>query len=121
MPEEVAAGALDVEPDLVRQLQCRTELLLAAEELVEVQPHRVAVDVGVEVEDVALDGDGVVLVERGAHADVGHALEAAGEALEARGGDVNARAGEEVVGRVHVDGGESDLAAEAAAGGDAAV
>src|ERR1044072_3803219 len=88
--QEVASRALDVVADLIGQLQRRPELLLAPHQLVEVEAHAVVVDVGVEVEDVALDGDGVVLVQRRAHADVGHALEAAVEALEARGGDVDA-------------------------------
>src|SRR5256885_10671495 len=121
MPQEVLPRPLDVVTDLVRQLQRRAELLLAPQELVEVEAHGVAIDVGVEVEDVALDGHGVVLVQRRAHADVGHALEGAGEALESRRRHVDAAARKELVERVHVDGREADLAAEAAAGGHAAV
>src|SRR5258706_10653035 len=90
MAKEVAPRPLDVQADLVGQLQGGAELLLAPQQLVEVQPHRVTVDVRIEVEDVALDGRGVVLVERWADADVRDALEGAAEALEARGGDVDA-------------------------------
>src|ERR1043165_4617894 len=121
MPPEVAARALDVVADLPRQLDRGAELLLAAQQRVEVEPHGVAVDVGVEVEDVALDRDRVVLVERRADADVRHALEAAVEALEARRGDEDAAVGIELVERIDVDGREADLAPEAAAGGDEAV
>src|SRR5947208_10492710 len=105
MPPKVCPCPIDVLSDLVRQFHRRAELLLAANELVEVEAYRIAVDVGVEVEDVALDGDGVVLVQGGAHADVGHALERAAEALEARGGDVDAAAGKELVRRIDVHGG----------------
>src|SRR5437763_1418131 len=121
MPQEVAARALDVVADLPRQLDGGAELLLAPQQGVEEEPHRVAVDVGVEVEDMALDGDGVVLVERRADADVRHALEAAVEALEARRGHEDAAVGIELVEGIDVDGGEADLAAEAAAGGHVAV
>src|ERR1044071_355429 len=87
----------------------------------EVEPHRVAVDVGVEVEDVALDGDRVVFIQRRADTDVRHALEGAVEALEARRGDEDAAVGIELIERIDVDGGEADLAPQAAAGGDDAV
>src|SRR5262249_19292797 len=72
-------------------------------------------------EDVALDGDGVVFVERRADADVRYALEAAVEALEARGGDEDAAVGVELVERIDVHSGEADLASEAAAGGHESV
>src|SRR5438105_3322502 len=121
MPLKVSPRPLDVGANLIGQLHRRAELSLAANELVKVNAHRIVVDVRVEVEDVALDGDGVVFVQRGAHADVGHALERAVEALETRRGDVDAAAGEELVGRIDVDGGESDLAPQPAAGGDAAL
>src|ERR1043165_5560842 len=121
MNEEPAAGAIDVVADLIRELQRRAELLFAPEERVEVEPHRVPVDVRVEVEDVALDRSRVVFVEGRADADVRDALERAGEALEARRRDVDAGSGEELVCRVYVDGGEADLAAETAAGRHAAI
>src|SRR3954464_10691791 len=117
MPEEVPPRPLDVHPDLVRQLERRTELLLAPQQLVEVETDGIAVDVRIEIEDVALDRDGVVFVERRPDADVGHAFEASVEALEARRGDVDAGPRIEVVLRIDVDGGEADLAPEAAAGG----
>src|SRR5205807_10666968 len=82
MAKEVAPRPLDVQADLVGQLQRGAELLLAPQQLVEVEPHGVSVDVRIEVEDVALDGGGVVLVERGADADVRDALEGAAETLE---------------------------------------
>src|SRR3954447_1536732 len=118
MAQEVPARALDVVADLPRQLDRGAELLLAAQQLVEEEPHRVAVDVRVEVEDVALDRDRVVLVQRRADADVRHALEAAVEALEARRGHEHAAVRIELVERIDVDGGKADLASEAAAGGD---
>src|SRR5258705_11179837 len=121
VPRKVPSRFLDVLPYLIGQLHRRAKLFLAPDQLVEEQPDVVVIDVGVEVEDVALDGGRVVFVERRTDADVGHALEGAVEALEARGGDVDAAAGEQLVRRIDVDGGEADLAAEAAAGGDAAV
>src|SRR5688572_14528080 len=121
MQQEVTAGALDVLPDLIGQLQRGSELLLAPQQSVEVEAHRVAVDVGVEVEDVALDRRRVVFVQRRPHADVRDAGERAVEALEARRGDEYAPAGKELVVRVHVHGREADLASEAAACRDAAV
>src|SRR5436305_5558102 len=121
MPQEVAARALDVVADLPRQLDGGAELLLAPQQGVEEEPHRVAVDVGIEVEDVALDGDRVILVERRADADVRHALEGAVEALEARRGHEDAAVGIELVEGIDVDGGKSDLAPEAPAGGDNSV
>src|SRR5262249_37789204 len=121
MPREVAARLFNVLSYLVGQLQRGAELFLAPDQLVEVKPHGVVVDVGVEVEDVTLDGDGVVLVQRRPHADVGHALERAVEALEARRGDVDAAAGEELVRRVDVHRRKTDLAPEPPPGGDAAL
>src|ERR1051325_5074882 len=121
MPREVPPRPLDVPSYLLGQLQRRAELLFPPNELVEVEAHGVVVDVGVEVEDVALDGDGVVLVQGRAHADVGHALERAVEALESRGGDVDAAAGEELVGRIDIHRGKADLAPQPPPGGHAAV
>src|SRR5437016_5267008 len=118
MAQEVAARALDVVADLPRQLHRGAELLLAPQQGVEVEPHGVAVDVGVEVEDVTLDRDPVVLVKRRADADVRHALEAAVEALEARRRHEDAAVGIELVEGIDVDGGEADLAAQFPAGGD---
>src|SRR5262245_66185734 len=100
MSPEVCTRRFDVLSDLVGQLQRRPELLFPPDQLMKIQPHRVAVDVGVKVEDVALNRRCVVLIQRGADADVGHALERAVEALEARGADIDAAAGEELVGRI---------------------
>src|SRR2546423_5879934 len=97
IPPKVLSRLFNIRPYLPRQLQRRAELLLPADQLVEAKPHGVAVDVRIEVEDVAFNGRGVVLVQCGAHADVGHALEGAVEVLEARGGDEAAAAGKEVV------------------------
>src|SRR6476619_2090382 len=99
MPDEPEPRPLDVRTDLIAELECRAELLFASKKAVEVQPDRVAVDVRIEVQDVALDRRREVFVKRGANADVRHALERARETLEPRGRDVNARAGEEIVGR----------------------
>src|SRR5438309_1995781 len=121
MKEEPPAGAIDVAANLVRQLQRRAELLLAAEERVEVEPDRLAVDVRVEVEDVALDGRRVIFVEGGADADVRDALERAGEALEARRRDIDAGAGKELVRRIDVHGRETDLPPQTPAGRHPAV
>src|ERR1051326_749174 len=104
MVEKPAARAIDVVADLIRQLQRGAELLFAPEERVEIEPHRIAVDVGVEVENVALDGRRVVFVEGGADADIRDALERTGETLESRRRDVDAGAGDELVRRVDVDG-----------------
>src|SRR3954463_16392850 len=98
MPQKVSPRGLDVHADLIGQFEGGLELLFAPEQAVEVEPHRVAVDVGVEVEDGALDGDGIVFIESRSHADVRHALEAPAETLEARGGDVDPAAGIELVG-----------------------
>src|SRR5581483_7420296 len=64
VPGEIPSRSFDVKVNLVVQLQRRAELLLAPQQLVEVEPHDVAVDVGVEIEDVALDGQGVIFVQR---------------------------------------------------------
>src|SRR5688572_26621725 len=121
MPEEVTARPLDVLADLVGELQCRAELLLAAEETMKVDADRVAIHVRVEVDDVALDRRRVVLIERGSDADIGDALERAREALESRRRHVDAAAREQIVCGIDIDGWKPDLASEAAAGGDAAV
>src|SRR5687768_5738525 len=63
MLQEVAAGALDVLPDLVGELERGAELVLAPKQSVEVEAHRIAVDVRVEVENVALDRGRVIFVE----------------------------------------------------------
>src|ERR1044071_6977704 len=121
MFQKVLARPRDVLANLVGELERGAELLFAPQELVEVEAHGVAVDIGVEVEDVALDGDRIVFVERRTHADVGHALEGARETLEARRRDVPAAAGKELVRGIDIHLREAELAAEAAAGGDAAV
>src|SRR5260370_1178419 len=117
MPQEVLPRALNVGTNLIRQLDRRSEMLLAQEQGVEVESHRVDIDVRVEVEDMALDGDGVILVQRRPNADVRHALERAGETLESGGGDVDPSARMELVERVDVHGREADLAPQAATGG----
>src|SRR4029077_12552413 len=121
MPREIPSRPIDIQPDLVRQLERRAELLLASQQLVEVHAHGIAVDIGIEVEDVALDRDPVVLVQGRPDTDIRHTPETAIEALEARCGDIDAAAREELIRRIDVDGGHADLASEAAASGDAAV
>src|SRR5688572_18023756 len=112
MLQEVAAGALDVLPDLIRELQRGAELMLAPKQSVEVEAHRVAVNVRVEIQDVALDGGRVILVERRPHADVRHAGEGAVEALEAGRGHVHGAAGKELVEGIHVHGRKADFSSE---------
>ena len=83
--EHVARG-LDVASDLGGQLHHTGEGPLLPQPLVEAQLDGLAVDVGVEVEDVALDHPLVVLVDGGARADVGDRVEGGREAREdARG------------------------------------
>src|SRR5436309_12513764 len=105
MNEKPAARALDVVADLIRQLQRGTKLLFAPEQGVKVEPHRVVVDVRVEVEDVALDRRRIIFVKSRTDADVRDALERAGKAFEARRRHVDARAGEQLVCRIDIDGG----------------
>src|SRR5256885_2385085 len=121
MPREEPPRPLDIGVDLMVEFQRRAELLLAAQKLMKVEPHDVAVNIRVEIEDVALDGQRVILVERRADSDVRDALERSREALETRRRDVNPTAGEKLVGRIDVDRRESDLAAETASGDHAAV
>ena len=59
MPREEAARALDVRVNLLVQLQRRAELLFTAQQVVKVQPDDIAVNVGIEIEDVTLDGQRV--------------------------------------------------------------
>src|SRR5229473_472855 len=103
MPREIPSRSLDVQRDLLRQLQGRAELPLAPQKLMEVDTNGVVIDVGIKIEDVALDG--------------GDALEGAIEAIEARGGDVDAAAGIELIEGIDVDRGDAELPSEAAAGG----
>src|SRR5579859_262599 len=116
MPCEELSRPLDVVANLIRQLQRRSELLLAPQQLVKVHAYVVVVDIRIEIEDVALDRNRVILVERRPHADVRDALETTRETLEARRRDVDTAAGVELVRRIDVDGRKSDLAPEAAAG-----
>src|SRR5437879_1840571 len=46
VPQEIPARGLDVGANLIGQLQRRAELLLAPDQLVEVEPHGLVVDVG---------------------------------------------------------------------------
>src|SRR6202011_2422170 len=102
MPREILPRSLDVHMDLMVQLERRAELLFAPQKMMEVEPDHIAVDVGIEVEDVALDGQRVILVQRRADSDVRHALERAREAFEARGCRVDASARMQLVGRLDV-------------------
>src|SRR5688572_19129217 len=45
MFQEIQPSPRDVLADLVGELQCRAELLLATEQAVEVEPHGIAVDI----------------------------------------------------------------------------
>src|SRR5437867_2511562 len=121
MPREEPSGPIDVRVDLIVQFQCRAELPLAPQKMMKVQAHDVAVDVGVEIKDVTLDGQRVIFIQRRANADVGHAFKRMREALEPRSGHVDAGAGVELVRWFDVDGWEADLAAQAASGNDTAV
>src|SRR5439155_16975365 len=83
--------------------------------------HDIAVDVGIEVEDVALDRHSIVFEQRRPHADVRDALKRTGEALETGRGHVDAAAWIELVRRIDVDGRKSDLPAQASSGNNATV
>jgi len=118
---EIPSGAVDVKMNLVVELERRSELPLAPQQLVEIKPHDVAVHVRLEIENVTLDRNRVILVQRRPDADVGDALETTRETLEARCGDVDAAAGVQLVGRIDIHRRKSDLAPEPPAGRDAAV
>src|SRR5947208_3247640 len=108
MPREKPSRPVDVLVDLIVQLEGRAELSLAPQQLMKIQPHDIAVDVGIEVEDVALDRHSIVFEQRRPHADVRDALKRTGEALEAGRGHVDAAAWIELVRRIDVDGRKSD-------------
>src|SRR2546428_9972178 len=121
MPCEEPTRPLDVRVNLSVQLERRAELLLGPQKLMEVEPDHIAVNIRIEIKDVTLDRQRVILIERRPHADIRDALERAGEALQARSGHIDAAAGKELVRRIDVDSGESDLTSEPAPGDDAAV
>src|SRR5687767_14276648 len=116
--DEESSGAFDVLANLIGQFESRPKLALSPQQAMKIDAHHVVIDVGIEVENMALDRDGVVLVQCWAHADIGHAFEVSGECLEAGRGHVHPRSWEKIVGRIDVHGGEADLTAELSPGGD---
>src|SRR5436305_5305903 len=113
MPREIPSRPVDVDMDLMVQLERRAELLLTPEQMMKIEADRVAVDIRIEVEDVTLDCQRVILVQRRANSDVRHTLERSGETLEPRCRHVDASARMQLIARFDVDRGESDFASEA--------
>src|SRR5256885_10825121 len=103
MPCEVPSRPVDVGVNLIVQLDRRSELLLAPQQVMKEETDHLTVDVGIEVEDVTLDRERVVFVHCGTDADVRHALECSGKALEVGGRDVDTAARMQLVRRLDVD------------------